>query len=60
MFLFAPRKFECKKIEVFGKMAPSIAQVTTFQLHLLAPNVDVDKTGFCTDGRNVDGNRRHI
>jgi len=41
-------------------MTPGIAQVATFQLHLLAPNIDVDNTVFCTDGRNLYGNRRHI
>lgn len=41
-------------------MAPGIAHVATFQLYLLAPNIDVDKTDFCTDVRNLYGNKRHI
>jgi hypothetical protein len=41
-------------------MARGIAQVATFQLHFRALNIDVDKTGCRTDGRNLDGNRRQI
>jgi hypothetical protein len=38
-------------------MAPGVAQVATSQLHLLVPNIDVDKTGFSIYGRNLNGNR---
>ena len=46
MLLFAPKKIECKKLRCSKKMAPGVAQVATFQLHPLAPTVDVDKIGF--------------
>jgi hypothetical protein len=60
MFLFAPRKFECKILCCLKKMASGVAQVATSQLHFFEPKIDLFKTGFCTDGGSFDGNRRQI